>query len=261
MTGKNHRRSWVFSLVLISAFLMNGLPLRAQDVVTSEDFSGGSSAFVFKTSRKPTQKKVAFRATTSVTRTKTAKLESVKRITRQTVSVAKVNPKRTRSKEVAPETVKIDSVEFKRKTPQETSVIFAGVGEYHLNRDDVDKSIDWFRESVQLDEKNANAKTGLSDALARKGDQLLNEEKYDLAKMFYCRYTGRPVLAPGRARRERPLQVGWLPHQRRYPVTATRRPAPVGQPHRVPHQARAGARGVRAAGLRTRRLHRPRPHG
>ncbi len=185
MTGRNQRQSWIFSLVLISAFLINGLPLRAQDVVTSEDFTGGSSAFVFKNSRKPTQKKIAFRATTNVTRTKKAKLESVKRTTRQTVTVAKINPKRTKSKEVAPQTIKLDSVEFKRKTPQETSVIFAGVGEYYLNRDEVDKSVEWFRESVQLDEKNNNAKTGLSDALARKGSELLNGEKYDLAKMFF----------------------------------------------------------------------------
>jgi superkiller protein 3 len=185
MTGKNQRRGSIFSLVLISAFLVNGLPVRAQDVVTSEDFTGGSSAYVFKTSRKPVQKKVAFRASVNVSRTKTAKLESVKRITRQTVTLAKVNPKRTKSKEVKPETVKVDSVEFKRKTPQEASVIFAGVGEYYINQDNLDESVKWFRESVQLDPKNNNAKNGLSDALVLKGNQLLNKENYDIAKMFF----------------------------------------------------------------------------
>ncbi len=185
MTGKHQRRRWIFTLVLISVFFINALPLRAQDVVTSEDFTGGSSAFIFKTSRKPTQKKVAFRATTAVKRTKTAKLETVKRVTRQTVTIAKVNPKRTKSKEVAPNTVKLDSIEFKRKTPQEASVIFAGVGEFYLNQDKVDEAVQWFRESVQLDEKNPNAKTGLSDALTRKGDQLLNKENYEIAKLLY----------------------------------------------------------------------------
>lgn len=185
MTGKNQRHASVFSLILVFAFLINGLPLRAQDVVTSEDFTGGSSAFVFRTSRKPTQRKIALRTSASLTRSKTAKLESVKRISRQSVTVAKVNPKRTKSKEVSPETVKPNSVEFKRKTPQEAAVIFAGVGEYHLNRDELDQSIGWFRESVQLDEKNNNAKTGLSDALTRKGDELLTAEKYDVAKLFF----------------------------------------------------------------------------
>jgi tetratricopeptide (TPR) repeat protein len=185
MTGKNQRRGSIFSLFLISTFLINGLPVRAQDVITSEDFTGGSSAFVFKTSRKPVQKKIAFRVTTSISRTKTAKLETVKRIAKQTVTIAKVNPKRTKSKEVRPETVKLDSVEFKRKTPQETSVIFAGVGEYYITQDNLDESVRWFRESVQLDPKNVNAKNGLSDALVLKGNQLLTQENSEMAKMFY----------------------------------------------------------------------------
>jgi tetratricopeptide (TPR) repeat protein len=185
MRGKNQRFASVFSLILVSAFLVNGLPVRAQDVVTSEDFTGGSSAFVFRTSRKPTQRKIALRTSATLTRSKTAKLESVRRISKQTTTVAKVNPKRTKSKEVPPEAVKLDSVEFKRKTPQEASVTFAGVGEYHLNRDEVDKAVEWFREATLLDEKNNNAKTGLSDALTRKGNDLLGSEKYDMAKLFF----------------------------------------------------------------------------
>jgi tetratricopeptide (TPR) repeat protein len=184
MTGKNHRQKWIFTLVLLSTFLIGSVPVWTQDVVTSEDFTGGSSAFVFKTSRKPVQRKVAFRSNASLSRTKTAKLESIKRVTKQTVTIAKVNPKRTRSKEVDPDTVKLGSVDLKRKTPQETSVIFAGVGEYYINQDNLDESVRWFRESVQLDAKNVNAKNGLSDALVLKGNQLLAQENYDIAKRF-----------------------------------------------------------------------------
>ncbi|MEP6901369.1 MAG: tetratricopeptide repeat protein [Actinomycetota bacterium] len=182
MKRENQRQRWIFTLVLVFAFLINGLSLQAQDVVTSEDFTGGSSAFVFKSARKAAQKKVAF---TAVKRTKTAKLETSKRIIKQTVTVAKVNPKRTKSKEVNPNTIPLDSVAFKRKSPQETSVIFAGVGEYYLNQDDIDKSVEFFRESAQLDEKNGNAKTGLSEALTRKGDDLLSKENYEIAKLLY----------------------------------------------------------------------------
>jgi superkiller protein 3 len=185
MTRKKQPQSWIFSLVLISTFLMNGSLLRAQDVVTSEDFTGGSSAFVWKTSRKPTQKKIAFRATTNFSRSKSAKLETVKRIAKQTATVAKINPKRTKSKEVPPSTVDIKSVEFQRKSPQEASVVFAGVGEYFLNQDNLDESINWFRESVQLDEKNINAKNGLSDALTLKGTQILSKENYEIAKLLF----------------------------------------------------------------------------
>ncbi len=185
MTGTNQRHASVFSLILVFAFLINGLPVRAQDVVTSEDFTGGSSAFVFRTSRKPTQRKIALRSSSTLTRSKTAKIESIKRISKQSVNVAKVNPKRTKLKEVPPEAVKVDSVEFKRKTPQEAAITFAGVGEYHLNRDEIDKAVEWFREATLLDEKNNNAKNGLSDALTRKGNVLLAGEKYDLAKLVY----------------------------------------------------------------------------
>lgn len=185
MIGKNQRRGWIFSAFLVFTFLINGLPLRAQDVVTSEDFTGGSSAFVFKTSRKPIQKKVAFRISSSLTRSKSAKLESIKSIAKQTQTIAKINPKRVRFKEVARETLNLNSVEFQRKTPQETSVIFAGVGEYYLNRDNLDESINWFRQSVELDGKNANAKNGLSDALTLKGTQLASAENYTVAKMLF----------------------------------------------------------------------------
>jgi superkiller protein 3 len=185
MTGKNQRRSWIFSLVLISTFFINGLPLRAQDVVTSEDFTGGSSAFVFKTSRKPTQKKIAFRSSTNVSRSKVAKLETSKRITKQTVTIAKVNPKRTRSKEVDPTVTKIDVAALQRKSPQEASVVFAGVGEYYLNKDNLDEAVNWFREAASLDPKNVNAKTGLADAVVLKGNQLLNKQNYDVAKLMF----------------------------------------------------------------------------
>lgn len=185
MKRNKERHSCIFSLFLISAFLLNGAaPARAQDVVTSDDFTGGSSAFVFKTSRKSTQKKVAVRAST-FNRSKSAKLESVKRLAKQAVTVAKVNPKRTRSKEVLPSTVDVKSDAFKRKTPQEASVIFAGVGEYFLSRDNLDESINWFREAILLDEKNTNAKNGLGDALALKGTQLLTKENPEIAKLLF----------------------------------------------------------------------------
>jgi superkiller protein 3 len=185
MNKINQRQKWFFTLFLVFAFLINGLPLRAQDVVTSEDFTGGSSAFVFKGSRRAVQKKIAFRVTTNISRTKIAKLELTKRIAKQFVAVVKVNPKRTRSKEVNPNSLERNTVAFKRKTAQETSVIFAGVGEYYLKIDDVDKAVDFFRESAQLDDKNTNAKNGLSEAVTRKGNQLLVAETYDIAKLLF----------------------------------------------------------------------------
>ena len=185
MTPRKERQSWIFSLLLIGTFLINGSFLRAQDVVTSEDFTGGSSAFVFKTSRKPVQKKMVFRSATNFSRSKTAKLETVKRVAKQTVTVAKSNPKRTRTKEVLPSSVDVKSVAFKQKSPQEASVVFAGVGEYYLSRDNLDEATTWFREAIQLDENNVNAKNGLSDALTLKGTQILAKENYEIARLLF----------------------------------------------------------------------------
>lgn len=185
MIKKDNRQSGVLALLLTGIFLINGFPLKAQDVITSEDFTGGSSAFVWRTSRKPPQNKAAFRANSVVKRTTANRIETTKRITRQNITVAKVNPKRAKSKEVDPKTLRLNSAEFKRKSKEETSVIFAGVGEYYLNRNEIDQSIEFFREATVLDEKNEKAKFGLSEALTRKGDELLVQQKYDLAKMFY----------------------------------------------------------------------------
>lgn len=170
--------------VLMSIFAQSTF-LFAQDVVTSEDFTGGSSAFVFKSSRKATQKKTAFRTTTSVKRTATARVETTKRIAKQNVTVAKVAPKRAKSKEVDPNTLKPDSIEFKRKSKEETSVLFAGVGEYYLTNSDIDKSVEFFRESALLDAKNTVAKLGLSEALTRKGDQVLQKGQFEIARLLY----------------------------------------------------------------------------
>jgi tetratricopeptide (TPR) repeat protein len=183
---RNHRNAKALTTAsLIAAIVFQSVFVLAQDVVTSEDFTGGSSAFVFKSSRKGTQKKTAFRTNTTVKRTTTARAETTRRITRQNVTVAKVAPKRTKAKEVDPRTVKLDSVEFKRKTKEEASVIFAGVGEYYLTASEVDRSIEFFREAAQLDAKNSNATLGLSEALTRKGDLVLTAGQTAIAKLLY----------------------------------------------------------------------------
>jgi superkiller protein 3 len=186
MKQKNYRQKFGYSLFLTFSFLINFVSAaKAQDVVTSEDFTGGSSAFVFKNSRKAVQKKVAFRSTASVERTKAQRVETTRRIIKQSVTVAKVNPKRIKSAEVDPTSSAYKLIDLKRKSPEETSVIFAGVGEYWLNLDNVVESLSFFREATDLDAKNVNARNGLSEALTRQGDRLLNDEKYDLAKQPY----------------------------------------------------------------------------
>ncbi len=174
----------LLSFLLLAAFSLPSSTILAQDVVTSEDFTGGSSAFVFKSSRKSNQVKTGFRAS-NVKRSSTARAETTRRIAKQNVQVAKVAPKRAKSVEVDPNSIQMDSVAFKRKTAQETSVIFAGVGEYYLTNAEIDNSLKFFREAALLDAKNGTAKLGLSEALTRKGDDVMVKGQTDIAKLLY----------------------------------------------------------------------------
>jgi tetratricopeptide (TPR) repeat protein len=69
--------------------------------------------------------------------------------------------------------------------PDQASRLFAGVGEYYLDRDEPDNAIDSFRESVQLDNTNTRASNGLSEALALKGSDLLLKDAAAVARKFF----------------------------------------------------------------------------
>jgi tetratricopeptide (TPR) repeat protein len=179
MQNKHRSRGFIVSLFVTWSFMLNSLPLKAQDVVTSDDISGG---FAFRISAKAAQKKVAFRAANKVKRVKKQVIATTKRIRKQAITVATVKPKRTKTKEVRPETVNKNILQTKPK--EEVSRIFAGVGEYYLKEQNWDKAIEFFRGSFDLDAKNTAAKLGLSEALTRKGDSIL-EENPNAAKFFY----------------------------------------------------------------------------
>lgn len=172
-----------FTSFLILAFLVSSLPLRAQTIVTSSDFSGGPSAFVFTTSSKPKQTKVAYKS--NAQRDPKQKRATRTKIVRQATTVAKAIQKTRPTK-------RIDAQEFKRIEPQiprmskeEASLVFAGAGEYFLEKDDIDRGLEFFRESVKLDPKNNYSLLGLSDASTRKGNEFLEKEDFDKAKFYF----------------------------------------------------------------------------
>lgn len=178
MKKSNRSHGKVFTFFIILVFLANAVSLKAQDVVTSDDISGG---FVFRASSSA-QKKTTLR-NASVKRINSQKLATGKRIRRQSVTVAKLSPKRTKSKQVTPD-VAIDA-KISTKPKEEVSIIFAGAGEYYLEKAEIDKAVNIFRESVILDARNTNGKLGLSEALTRKADALLEQDQSDSAKAFY----------------------------------------------------------------------------
>lgn len=183
MSNKSCRRNGFITALLIAAFFVGSLPVRAQDIVTSSDISGGSSVFVFRGNRKAKQTKAAYQAVAK--RTVVQKREARVKLVRQSTTVAKAVQKTRPTK-------RVDAAELQRIQPQiarmkkeEASLVFAGAGEYYLERDDVDKGLEFFRESLTLDANNKFAKLGLSDASVRKGNQLLEKEEFAKAKLFF----------------------------------------------------------------------------
>jgi|KBSSwiStaDraftv2_1062776.scaffolds.fasta_scaffold27374_3 superkiller protein 3 len=157
------------ALLLIFVVLVSALPARSQDLVPVSDLAGGSSVFVFRNTAKAAPKRIV--AKTRVTRTKTERIETAKRVNKQYVTLAKVEPRRVRSTVVREDDPRVPKIPTMSK--EEASVIFAGVGEFFMEKDEFARAQDFFRESIQLDGKNVKAQNGLSEALALEGNEVL----------------------------------------------------------------------------------------
>jgi len=169
-----------FLWLVLFSFFIQSFSVSAQNVVTSDDLSGG---FIFRSSAKAVQKKVVQKVSSNIKRTTAKVVDTTKRIRKQTVTVAKTLPKRTKTNEVNPTVLTDKSIN--RKPKEEVSRIFAGAGEYFLSRDEVDKSVDIFREATILDDKNKEAKFGFSEALTRKADLLMEKDDSGTARSYY----------------------------------------------------------------------------
>lgn len=181
MKDKNNWRKRFSALFIIWTFLAGGLPAGAQDLSPTEDLSLGSSVFVFRGSGRATQKKIASRISPKTRRSKTERVAYTKKIRKQYETLAKVVKRREKIKPVSEEAL----AGISRKTPKEASLVFTGAGLFYYNKNENDKSIGFYREAVKLDQKNADAKLGLSDALARKGAELAEADQTAEAKVVY----------------------------------------------------------------------------
>jgi tetratricopeptide (TPR) repeat protein len=149
------------------------------ELIPRRDITGGTSIFVFPSQQKSVSQRYATQARS--TRTQQQRQETARRVTRQFTTLSKAAPRRTRSAEVEPDKLG----EINRMEPEEASIRFAGVGEYHIARESYDLAIEFFREAIQLDETNTRAEMGLSEALALKGNELLAKDAANLAKLFF----------------------------------------------------------------------------
>lgn len=168
------------SVSLIIAIWLTGLPAAAQDLVPVSDITGGSSVFVFRNSAKSAPKR--FATTAKPSRSKVQRLEVASKIKKQYETQATTDPRRIRAKVVEPGKIPPSA---KTMPKNQASILFAGVGEYYIDKGLLDDAIDVFREAVTLDDKNVTAHLGLSDALARKGNDLLVKDQAATAKAFF----------------------------------------------------------------------------
>lgn len=175
-------RNIFLTTILLFTLLLGSLPAAAQDVVPVSDITGGSSIFVFRSSSRSATRK--FVSSAKTTRTKTQHIESAKKINRQYVTLAKVAPVRARTKAIDPNTLP-PAVKIKQMAPDEASKLFAGVGEYYIDREDSNNATNFFREAYDLDAKNSIAKNGLSEALALQGNEFLVKDDSTKAKSYF----------------------------------------------------------------------------
>lgn len=166
---------------VISAMLVGVVPVRGQELVSVGDITGGASVFVFRTSSKASPRKYVSR--TGSARTKSQRTETARKLNKQYIALAKVNPRRQRTAAVDPKDTRLTKI--KTMAPEQAAKLFAGVGEYYMDRDDFNNAVDFFREAANLDKTYVVARNGLSEALALKGNEELVRDARGPARAFF----------------------------------------------------------------------------
>ncbi len=180
MNVKTSKR--IVTVGLMAALLIVGnLTAFAQfdSLVPVRDITGGSSVFVLRGGNRAAPKKYVSK--TKASRTKAQRVESTKRISRQYVDLAKVDPRRKRTEAVNPNRM----AEIRRMAPAQASVLFAGVGEYWIDKEDFKQAAELFAEALQLDKTNEVARLGRSESLALLGNEDLAKDNIPSARSLF----------------------------------------------------------------------------
>ncbi|HEX8736855.1 MAG TPA: tetratricopeptide repeat protein [Pyrinomonadaceae bacterium] len=184
MNNKKQWRKIALTIFVLWTLALQSIPARAQEIVGSEDISGGSSVFVFRQGKKTPQTKSAFR-NSSIKRNAVARNDSRRKVKAQIVAVNKNKPQRTKVK-VDPNTVAKTTQQAKTAAQKEkASTVLTGAAETYLERKQTDLAIQYFRDAIALNPKNENARLGLSEALTAKGDETADRLSPQSAIVFY----------------------------------------------------------------------------
>lgn len=147
------------SFLIIFALMPHGIRVQAQDLVPSQDLTGGASVFVFRNAKKP-QEKAAVKGFVS-DRGSSARGKN-QRVNAQLAAAAR--KKRQQSSAV---TARNRARERNRRLALSNTL--TAQAETLLDTRQTDKAIATFRSALKQNPKNVNATAGLSEALTVKG--------------------------------------------------------------------------------------------
>ena len=159
------------------AFLASGLPLGAQgDAVTVIDISGGSSVYVFRTSRKAKKNNFVARRKSTAKRSASQKRSTRRKVVSESKVVAKKNRSKRTINKVSPAEFKKVEIQLKRMPRQQASKIFAGAAEYYIDTEsDYQKAAGFLEEAIDLDPDNKDAKLAFSELSVTLGNMALDD--------------------------------------------------------------------------------------
>lgn len=166
------------SAIIGLCLVLQPLLTLSQDLIAVSSLTGGSSVFVFRNTARAIKRTVV---AVKPIRTKVQRIETVKKIKKQYETLARVVPRRQKAVAVDP----VKNPISKSLPPAQGALRFAGVGEFYLAKGDIDLSLAAFRDALDLDDTNTFAKTGYSEALAAKGNDLLLKEEFGPAKSMF----------------------------------------------------------------------------
>lgn len=169
-------------LFVLFAVLMSSVPVSAQsDLIPVSDVTGGSGIFVLRGGSRSAPKRFVSKAKPK--RSKQQGIETVRKMSKQYTTLAKVAPRRERTEAIDPNDARMKQIA--RMDRVDAAKLFAGVGEYWMDRDEYNQAIDVFREALQMDALNKTAPKGLSEALSLKGNELLVKDAFPVARTFF----------------------------------------------------------------------------
>lgn len=171
--GKQIIRSF-FSLLALASLNSNILVVRATDLVPSDDLTNGASVFVFRDSRKKPQEKAggaAFRAHASGSVARRDKLKA------QLASVKQKKSAQTQSRQA--ELAKVRARE--RNVRLKLSNTLTARADAMMVKGDITGATTNYREALKANPKNADAMTGLSEALTVKGVEIAGDTNNEAA--------------------------------------------------------------------------------